>query len=540
MVTESLLAVVGPKTFVVQKLSGEQLECGLLRQRGATVADAIWNLTSVDPALFNLIGTCVGGTCRLIPQNTSLDCINYALPLTLVPQLVGAAPKQKLAFSHPTSSPWTPGPSSKPLSAFFTPVTPAQAPAARRLTWVHKRTHTVQIARIGAPLLHDVRGKVTLIGEGLAEGTLCIEYIDKETEYVKREEIEEGTCKGGFATVKTTEADPGYVAGLAQPSRQIFVKAHPVFASMSLERGASETTVRLDLSTRAPDAAKQPAPKTPTNKGGRPKGSKDSLPRKKRYDAGRKKLFSWTYTGSEAQAHGKYMAKYGDALQHDSLMRVTFLEKLESGNFHVALRLEADGVVGSTGSPFGSGSAELDPKECRAGFDGPNFVPSKRAGKEQPAPYVNQAEIEAAIGEQLALPWDEEVGCATPAAMDDFLSEHPEIRSRLQWTDRAVAAELSGAHLAVDRAWLMYEKPKKGRPKGSKNKPKEGSVLLRRATKAQATAAERQKRREERALARGKVLKPQRSEKRPTWTETQRLQGVTLYDNLFAHIPNEG
>ena len=38
--------------------------------------------------------------------------------------------------------------------------------------------------------------------------------------------------------------------------------------------------------------------------------SKDSLPRKKRYDAGRKKLFSWTYTGSEAQARAS-MSKLG-------------------------------------------------------------------------------------------------------------------------------------------------------------------------------------------------------------------------------------
>ena len=86
----------------------------------------------------------------------------------------------------------------------------------------------------------------------------------------------------------------------------------------------------------------------------------------------------------------------------------------------------------------------------------------------------------------------------------------------------------------------MYKKPKKGRPKGSKNKLKEVPVLLRRATKGEVTAAERRKRREEGALARGKVLKPQRGEKRPTWTETQRLQGVTLYDNLFAHTPNQG
>ena len=86
----------------------------------------------------------------------------------------------------------------------------------------------------------------------------------------------------------------------------------------------------------------------------------------------------------------------------------------------------------------------------------------------------------------------------------------------------------------------MYKKPKKGRPKGSKNKLKEVPVLLRRATKGEVTAAERRKRRGEGALARGKVLKPQRGEKRPTWTETQRLQGVTLYDNLFAHTPNQG
>jgi hypothetical protein len=27
---------------------------------------------------------------------------------------------------------------------------------------------------------------------------------------------------------------------------------------------------------------------------------------------------------------------------------------------------------------------------------------------------------------------------------------------------------------------------------------------------------------------------------RLTWTETQRLQGVTLYDAVFAHTPNQG
>jgi hypothetical protein len=57
MVTESLLAVVGPTTFVVRKLNGEGIECAMPRHRGATVADIIWNLTSADPILFNLIGT---------------------------------------------------------------------------------------------------------------------------------------------------------------------------------------------------------------------------------------------------------------------------------------------------------------------------------------------------------------------------------------------------------------------------------------------------------------------------------------------------
>ena len=543
MVTESLLAVVGPTTFVVRKLNGEGIECAMPRHRGATVADIIWNLTSTDPIHFNLIGTCLGGSRGLtIPQDTSLDRIDYALPLTLVPQLVGAAPKRRLGFAHPTSSSSSPGPASKPLSAFFAPVTPAQAPATPRLTWVHDLTQTAQSARIGAPLLHDVRGKVTLKAAGLAEGTLHIEYIDKETEYVEREEVDAKTCKGGFATVKTAEADPDYVASLAQPSRQIFRTAQPVYAAVSLGRGNSEAvTVRLDLSTRPPDVATRAAPKTPTNKGGRPQGSKDSKSRKKRFDAGRKKLSNWVYTGSEAQAHGQYMAKYGDPLQHDGLVRVTFLKQLESGRFLVAMRLEGDGVGGSTASPFGTGSAEVEPKECRAGFDGPNYVPTKRAGKEQPAPYVTQAEIEAALGEELALPWDND-GCASPEAVDDFLHEHPDIRSRLQWTDRDLAAELSGARLAVERAWLMYEKPKKGRPRGSKNKPKGESMAkqLSRASKAQVTAVEKRKKREQRALLKGKVLKPWRGEMRLTWTETQRLQGVTLYDAVFAHTPNQG
>ena len=197
MVTESLLAVVGPTTFVVRKLNGEGIECAMPRHRGATVADIIWNLTSTDPIHFNLIGTCLGGSRGLtIPQDTSLDRIDYALPLTLVPQLVGAAPKRRLGFAHPTSSSSSPGPASKPLSAFFAPVTPAQAPATPRLTWVHDLTQTAQSARIGAPLLHDVRGKVTLKAAGLAEGTLHIEYIDKETEYVEREEVDAKTPMG--------------------------------------------------------------------------------------------------------------------------------------------------------------------------------------------------------------------------------------------------------------------------------------------------------------------------------------------------------
>ena len=54
------------------------------------------------------------------------------------------------------------------------------------------------------------------------------------------------------------------------------------------------------------------------------------------------------------------------------------------------------------------------------------------------------------------------------------------------------AASLTAAQVAG-----RYEKLKKGRPKGSKNKPKEASVLLSRATKAQMTLAEKRKLREE-------------------------------------------
>ena len=172
--TEALSTVDDPAPFfVVHKLNGQQLECAVPRHCGALVADLITNLTLADPGWFNLIGTCFGDACRLTPQDTSLDCIDFTFPLTLVPKLVGAAPKKRLAFAHPTASSSSPGPSSKPLSAFFTRTTPAQAPATPRLTWVHEATQTAQSTRVGAPLLHDVRGKVTLKGQGARSTTPC-------------------------------------------------------------------------------------------------------------------------------------------------------------------------------------------------------------------------------------------------------------------------------------------------------------------------------------------------------------------------------
>jgi hypothetical protein len=190
-------------------------------------------------------------------------------------------------------------------------------------------------ARIGSSVMHAMHGKVTLIGQPMP-GKLEIELTTVTT----RKIVDAVECYDPVGTVRTRDQSVYF----AEAYKVIAVERTRLYISIGISAfcGLSEpkcdATVKGKAKARRTGKAKMVEdPTAPKNKGGRPKGSKDSVPRQPRADSGK---VAWVYEG-ENSPKGRQVARIGATVEHVGISRAILLDQV--GLEHLQLRAETEG-----------------------------------------------------------------------------------------------------------------------------------------------------------------------------------------------------